>query len=111
MIFIIFLFFYFFKALSEKPTPKVLRRLAKRIPDDWQDLGAELGVDEPTIQNILANGTQFPKPNQKAYQMLLRWSRMMHTPTYGKLKEALEKVRRHDLVVWLFDRSSEEMSD
>ena len=91
----------FFTVLNSKPTPKVLRRLGKQIPDDWQGLGVELGVDQSTIRNILANNIQFPKPDQKACEMLLRWSQMTDSPTYRKLEEAVEQVGRHDLAVWL----------
>ena len=91
----------FLTVLNSKPTPKVLRRLGKQIPDDWQGLGVELGVDQSTIRNILANNIQFPKPDQKACEVLLRWSQMTDSPTYRKLEEAVEQVGRHDLAVWL----------
>ena len=41
---------------------------------------------------------------EKAHELLLKWSQGTHNPTYGKLEKALERVRRHDVAVWLFEK-------
>ena len=90
--------------MNSKPTSIVLRRLAKKIADKWQDLGAELGVDQSEMTCILTNNTQFIKPEEKAHELLLKWSQGTHNPTCGKLEKALERVGRHDVAVWLFEK-------
>ena len=62
-------------------------------------------MDGSVIQNILANGTEYPKPKQKAREMLLKWSQVTVTPTYRKLEEALREIERQDLVGWLYENS------
>ena len=90
---------------------KVLARLAKKIPDCWRELGTELDVDNETITSILTNNDKFQKPEQKADEMLLKWSQMTDAPTYGNLEEALEVIGRHDLAVWLIDGESAQGRD
>ena len=103
--------FFFGKVLNSKPTSKVLARLAKKIPDSWRELGTELDVDNETITSILTNNDKFQKPEQKADEMLLKWSQMTDASTYGKLEEALKEIGRHDLAVWLIDGESAQGMD
>ena len=84
-----FFIWNFLEVLNSKPTQKVLRRLAKQISYRWEELGVKLDVDHSTIQSILVNNIEFPTPNQKGREMLVKWSQMTVTPTYGKLEEAL----------------------
>ena len=102
---------FFLSVLNRIPASNVLARLAKEIPDCWQELGVELDVNKSVIQNILLNIIEFPKPNQKAHEMLVKWSQMTDSPTYGKLVEALREIRRHDLAVWLIDGESAQSMD
>ena len=60
-------------------------------------LGVYLGVDQGKIANIEANNIQYPKPRQKAYQVLLAWCNMASASTTEQLSAALIQEGRKDL--------------
>ena len=67
-------------------------------------LGVYLGVDQGEIANIKANNIQYPKPRQKAYQVLLAWRNMGSTSTTEQLSAALRHVGRQGLAEELEDQ-------
>ena len=66
-------------------------------------LGVHLGVDQGKITSI-TNNTQFPAPQQKAYQVLLEWRNMGRTSTTEQLSAALRHVGRQGLAEELEDQ-------
>ena len=71
--------------------------MAKEITDDWESLGIQLGVKEAKIRDIRGNNVQFPRPVQKAFQMLMAWYDKGDA-TYRKLEEALTAEDKGRLV-------------
>ena len=70
--------------------------LSKNIGKDWKILGRRLLLEEPELENIENN---YPADSEeKAYQMLLLWSRRQKSPAHDALVSALEQVPRMDLI-------------
>ena len=69
--------------------------LSKNIGKDWKKLGRWLLLEDPELENIETN---YPDLEEKAYQMLLRWSRRQKSPAHDALVIALTKEQRMDLI-------------
>ena len=60
-------------------------------------MGVQLGVDMDMIKCIQENNTQWPSPQEKAFQMLLTWHEKGSASTTEQLIAALIHVGRQDL--------------
>ena len=76
---------------SSRPTVEVLDDVAQEITACWERLGRKLGLEQGTIDDILANNVQHPVPRMKAFEMLKTWYNKGGS-TYGELANALKHV-------------------
>ena len=78
------------------PSDQVLRELSEHIATEWQEMGTFLGLDSNTITRI---SKDFPYSEEKAFNMLMTWRRMLDHNTDGTaiLAAILKTVGRPDL--------------
>lgn len=82
---------------------KLLVKMAKQLPDDWEQLGVLLGLTWSEIQEIDKNYKQ--KPLTAALDMLVIWKdkneQVSGERKVQKLDKALRKLDRYDLCKYL----------
>ena len=70
----------FLKRVTPFPTVRVeeccLHLVAEGLGGSWKDLGRKLNVKEAEIDNICSD---FPKQQERGYQVLLKWKRRLGT--------------------------------
>ena len=68
--------------------------LSRRITPCWKSVGRKLKVAEYVLEEITENNIQYPKPQEKALQMLKAWKNRGKASTIGELAAALREVRK-----------------
>ena len=77
--------------------------LSRRITTYWQSLGRKLQVAEYVLEEIIENNIQYPRPHQKALQMLKFWHEKGKDSTIAKLAAAVRELYKGRLAEQLED--------
>lgn len=70
----------------------MLDDLAMHITGPWYSIGLKLGLSSARLDGIIANNVQYPRPAEKAFQMLKIWKDKGSSATNAKLADALRKL-------------------
>lgn len=81
---------------NDRVTDKDLKELSGLLTDEWRNVGRALGVDEATIQRLLAQNVM--NHREAIHQVLLKWKKDKGgDATYGVLAQVLREEGRTDL--------------
>nr|XP_047131602.1 uncharacterized protein LOC124810571 isoform X3 [Hydra vulgaris] len=86
--------------------PQFQIKLSELLDQDWFKIGISLKVEEHSLKSIKSDFANFPKQEDKAYEMIKKWFNFDKNPTFEKLKNAILDIPKHDLLMEVEDLAS-----
>ncbi|XP_065643513.1 uncharacterized protein LOC136075123 [Hydra vulgaris] len=86
--------------------PEFQIKLAELLAEDWFEIGICLKVKERSLNSIRSDFILFQKQKDKAYEMIKKWFNYDDNPTFEKLKLAILKIEKKDLLKEVKDLAS-----
>ncbi|XP_047131681.1 NACHT, LRR and PYD domains-containing protein 3 isoform X2 [Hydra vulgaris] len=86
--------------------PQFQIKLSELLDQDWFKIGISLKVEEHSVKSIKSDFVNFPKQEDKAYEMIKKWFNFDKNPTFEKLKHAILDIPKHDLLMEVEDLAS-----
>nr|XP_047131668.1 uncharacterized protein LOC105849483 isoform X4 [Hydra vulgaris] len=83
--------------------PQFQIKLSELLDQDWFKIGISLKVEEHSLKSIKSDFANFPKQEDKAYEMIKKWFNFDKNPTFEKLKHAILDIPKHDLLMEVED--------
>ena len=81
--------------------------VVEQYAKDWQRLGPELGLEDYEVNNISENNARHPnRVVVCCVEILERWLRVVSSPTWGKLNDAIKKIKKSTSDLKLTDSSA-----
>nr|XP_047131735.1 uncharacterized protein LOC105845953 isoform X2 [Hydra vulgaris] len=78
--------------------PQFQIKLSELLDQDWFKIGIYLNIKERMLESIKNDSMNFPKPEQKAYEMIKKWFNFDKNPTFEKLQLAILSIPKNDLL-------------
>ncbi|XP_047127144.1 uncharacterized protein LOC124808072 isoform X2 [Hydra vulgaris] len=78
-------------------------KLSELLDQDWFKIGIFLNVSKHSLESIKSDYINFRKQEDKAYEMIKKWFNIDENPTFEKLKIAILKIPKEDLLMEVED--------
>ncbi|XP_047131731.1 uncharacterized protein LOC105845953 [Hydra vulgaris] len=91
--------------------PQFQIKLSELLDQDWFKIGIYLNIKERMLESIKNDSMNFPKPEQKAYEMIKKWFNFDKNPTFEKLQLAILSIPKNDLLKEVEDLANMFLND
>ncbi|XP_065642507.1 uncharacterized protein LOC136074134 [Hydra vulgaris] len=91
--------------------PEFQIKLSELLVEDWFEIGICLKVKHRSLNTIKSDFMLFQKQKDKAYEMIKKWFNYDENPTFEKLKLAILKIEKTDLLKEVKDLADEFLNE